>query len=246
LLLVFVGLFMVVALFSVFVLHRGLAVAAIQADSGSFSNVVFIGLPILTPLFGSSSILVVAVSALVVNVTLTPLTVIMAEYDQQLTFGGRTHSIAALVGRALWNSLQKPVVWAPLLGTILVVLGLSVPKELVTMLNLIGSATSGVALFVSGLILAASQVKVTVEIAGNTLVKMIVQPVLMGLLVTAFHIGKPLSNEAILLCTLPSAVVPAMFALHYHAYQSEAASTLLLTTLAMIVVLPMAIALTGS
>jgi predicted permease len=132
------------------------------------------------------------------------------------------------------------------LATILVLLGLSVPKELVSMLNLIGSATSGVALFVAGLILAASQVKVTVETAGNTLVKMIVQPLLMVLLVIAFGIGKPLSSEAILLCTLPTAVVPSMFALHYHVYEAETASTLLLTTLAMIVVLPMAIALTGA
>jgi hypothetical protein len=103
-----------------------------------------------------------------------------------------------------------------------------------------------VAVFVAGLIIAAYHVKVTVEIAANTLVKMIVQPVLMALLVMAFGIGKPLGSEAILICALPTAVIPVMFALHYKVYEAEAASTLLLTTLTMIVVMPIVIALTGA
>lgn len=135
---------------------------------------------------------------------------------------------------------------APLLATILVLLAVPVLKEIESMLNLIGSATAGVAVFAAGLIIAAYQVKVTVETAANTLVKMIVQPALMALLVVAFGIGKPLGSEAILICALPTAVVPTMFALRYKVYEAEAASTLLLTTIAMIVVMPLSIALTGA
>lgn len=98
----------------------------------------------------------------------------------------------------------------------------------------------------AGLILAAYQVNVTAETAGNTLAKMIVQPVLMALLVVAFGILKPLGSEAILISALPTAIVCPMLALRYKVYEAEAASTLLLTTLAMIVVLPIAIALTGA
>ena len=245
-LIVFVGLFVAVALCSVFIKRRGLGEAAIQASCCSFSNVGFIGLPILTPLFGPSSTFAIAVSALILMVVASPLTVVMSEYNQQSASTGKTRNIAVLVGRALVNSLKKPVVWAPVLATTLVLLGLSVPKEFVSMLNLIGAATSGVALFVSGLILAAYRLKMTVETVGNSLVKMLVQPLLMVFFVRAFGIDRPLSSEAILLCTLPTAVVPAMFALHYHAYEAEAASTLLLTTLAMIIVVPLAIALTGA
>ena len=138
------------------------------------------------------------------------------------------------------------MVLAPVLAMILVLLGLPVPKEIESMLNLIGSATSGVALIVAGLILAAYRLKVTVETVGNTLVKMIVQPVLMALLVVAFGIVKPLGSEAILICALPTAVVSSMLALRYKVYEADAAATLLLTSLAMIVVLPIAIALTGA
>jgi predicted permease len=207
---------------------------------------VFVGIPTFTPLFGQSSTLSIAVAALVSNVTITPITVTMLEYDQQSSAGARTRSVAGLVGRSLLSSFQKPVVLAPVLATILVLLGLPVPTEIESMLNLIGSATSGVALFVAGLILAAHQIRVTVETAGNTLIKMIVQPVVMALLVVALGIVQPLRSEAILICAFPTAVVCPMLALQYKTCQTEAASTLLLTTLAMIVVLPIAIALTGA
>lgn len=246
LLIAFVGLFVVVAVFSVFVLHHRVGAAALQAICIVFSNVAFIGLPILTPLFGSSSTLSVAIAALVLQVTLVPLMVIMLEYDRQRSAGGATLRLAALVGQSLLSSLKQPVVLAPLLATILVLLAVPVPKEIESMLNLIGSATAGVAVFAAGLIIAAYQVKVTVETAANTLVKMIVQPALMALLVVAFGIGKPLGSEAILICVLPTSVIPAMFALRYKVYEAEAASTLLLTTIAMIVVIPLAIALTGA
>jgi predicted permease len=243
LLIAFIGLFVAVALFSVFVLRRGAGAAAVQATCIAFGNVTFIGLPILTPLFGSSSTFAVAIAALILQVTLVPLMVTMLEYEQQLSAGGETHGVVTLVAKSLLGSLRQPVVLVPLLGISLLLIGLSVPKQLVNMLNLIGSATSGVAVFVAGLIIAAYHVKVTVEIAANTLVKMIVQPILMVLLVTAFGIGKPLGSEAILICALPTAVIPVMLALRYRVYEAEAASTLLLTTFTMIVVVPIVIAL---
>jgi hypothetical protein len=170
--------------------------------------------------------------------------VTMLEYEQQRSAGGQTHGVIKLVAKSLLGSLRQPVVLI-LLGTILLLLALPVPKEIESMLNLIGSATSGVAVFVAGLIIAAYHVKMTVEIAGNTLVKMIVQPAVMALLVIAFGISKPLGSEAILICALPTAVVPVMLALRYKVYEAEAASTLLLTTIAMIVVVPIVIALTS-
>jgi hypothetical protein len=228
------------------VLRHGAGAAAVQATCIAFANVTFIGLPILTPLFGPSSTFAVAIAALVLQVTVVPLMVTMLEYEQQRSAGGQTHGVLPLVAKSLLGSLRQPVVLIPLLGTILLLLGVPVSREIESMLNLIGSATSGVAVFVAGLIIAAYHVKLTVEIAANTLVKMIMQPVLMALLVMAFGIGKPLASEAILICALPTAVIPVMLALRYKVYEAEAASTLLLSTLTMIVVVPIVIALTGA
>lgn len=109
-----------------------------------------------------------------------------------------------------------------------------------------GRRPKAFAAFTVGLIIVAYGATMTVETAGNTLVKMLVQPALIALLVVAFGIETPLGSEAVLICALLTSVVPAMFGRRYRLYETEAPSTLLLTTLAMIVVMPMAIALTGA
>jgi malonate transporter len=240
------GLFIVVALLSVFVLRHTLGAAAIQSISVTYSNASFAGIPILTPLFGVGSLLTIATAALIFNILLVPVTVTMLEYDRQRAAGGAKRSLAALIGRSAADSFKRPYVWAPLLATILVLVDVHVPTEIQNMLELIASATAGLALFVAGLILAAYRVKLTAEILGNVSVKMIVQPVLMGLLVAALAIAKPVGSEAILICTISTAVICPMLAVRYKVYEAEAASTFLLTTVSMVVVVPIAIALTGS
>jgi malonate transporter len=171
-----------------------------------------------------------------------PVTVVMLEYEKRRSTQGETCGLAAVVGQAVIDSLKRPLVWAPLLATILVLMGVPVPRAFESMLDQIGSATAGVGLFASGLIIATCHAKVTAESLGNSFLKMVVQPVLMGLLVPMLGVAKPLGSRGIVMCALPTAAVPVMLALNYHVYENEAASVLLLTTLIMIVTTPIAIA----
>lgn len=145
----------------------------------------------------------------------------------------------------LVSSVAKPMVWAPLLAVAIVLLGVRVPKEIDDMLLLIGSTTSGVALFAAGLVTAAHRIHFSKEVAGNVIVKMILQPLVMAGLVVLFAIAAPLSREAILMCAIPTSAFATLLAPRYGVYENEAASTLVLTTLAMIVVMSIAIAVTG-
>ncbi|MGB6985941.1 MAG: AEC family transporter [Candidatus Aquilonibacter sp.] len=238
------GLFIVIAMLSVFVLRHAVGAAALQAVSATYSNASFAGIPILTPLFGPTSLFSIAIAALILNITIVPVAVTMLEYDRLRAAGGVMPSLPALVGRSVLSTFEKPYVWAPLLAAILVLLDLRVSQEIQTMLDLIASATSGVALFVAGLILAAYRVKLTPEIFANVSIKMIVQPLLMALLVTTLAIAKPVGTEAILICAVSTAVMCPMLAVRYKVYEAEAASTFLLTTVSMVIVMPIAIALT--
>jgi malonate transporter and related proteins len=237
------GLFLAIALLSIFALRHSLGVAAIQSISVTYSNASFAGIPILTPLFGAGSLLTIATAALIFNITLVPITVTMLEYERQRVAGGTKASLWTLVGRSVLDSFRRPYVWAPLLATILVLCDVRVPTEIQNMLELIASATAGLALFVAGLILAAFRIKLSLEILGNVSVKMIVQPVIMGLLVAVLAIAKPVGSEAILICTISTAVICPMLAVRYKVYEAEAASTFLLTTVSMVVVVPIAITL---
>jgi malonate transporter and related proteins len=238
----FAGLFIAVAAISLAVLRHSLGAAALQAQTVTFANFGFIGPPIFASLFGASGTASVAITGLVVYMTVVPVSVVMLEYEKRRSTPGQAHGLAAVVGQAVIASLKRPVVWAPVLAAILVLMDVPVPKEFENMLYQIGSATAGVGLFSSGLIIAAYRAKVTAESLGNTALKMVVQPVLMGLLVMVLGVAKPLGTQGVVMCALPTAALPVMLALNYHVYESEAASTMLLTTLAMIINTPIAIA----
>ncbi len=245
-LIAFVGLFLVVLLFSIYVLHHSLGEAALQANLVSYPSVAFVGIPIFTGLFGAPSILSNTSSNVVASLTIVPLTVVMLEIHSQRAAGNTTRPLRELISQGLVSTFKKAMVWAPLVGAIFVLLDLRVPPEITKMFTLIGSTTSGASIFLAGLIIAAYKIKFNLELIGNTLVKMLAQPALMVFLVSTLAIANPLGREAILLCALPTALFAPLLAPRYQVYESEAASTLVLTSLAMIVTLPVAILLTGA
>jgi hypothetical protein len=186
----------------------------------------------------------------VANVTIAPLTVLLLE--MHAARAARTGVDAEAVRlfdevvAALKGSLVQPVVWAPLAALVIVLTGIPVPQAIEHMLALIGSTTSGVSLFAAGLIIAAYKVSVNAEIVGNVIGKMIAQPLFAVFLVTLFSVQEPLARETILMCAIPSSAFAVLLAPRYNAYETEAASTLVLTSFAMVVIMPIAIALTGA
>jgi len=120
-----------------------------------------------------------------------------------------------------------------------VLIGIQVPSLINSMLNLIGETTSGVSLFVSGLLLAAYSLKLNEVVAINAAFKSIVQPALMLGLVGFVSIGNPLAGEAVVAAALPSAVIVPMLAGQYGIYQAKAGSMIVLTVVLMMVVVPL-------
>ncbi len=58
---------------------------------------------------------------------------------------------------ALVSAFKEPVVWAPVLATVLVLIGIKIPPILDPTFELIAKANSGVAVFAAGLTLAANK-----------------------------------------------------------------------------------------
>jgi predicted permease len=54
------------------------------------------------------------------------------------------------------------------------------------------------------------------------------------------------ANEAVILCVLPSAVLPVLLAIRYRMYESEASSTLILTSVSVIGTVPLYVWLIGA
>jgi len=245
----FAGFYVVVLLIGIGVLRHSIGAAALQACSVSFPSVAFMGVPIFEGLMGQSSLLSVSAANAIGILVVVPATVVLLEADARRGKAagpaGSEFASRNIIATALLSSLKKPVVWVPLVSFALVLSRVRVPAEIDDMVKLIGQTTSGVALFASGLVLAAYKLKLNVEVLGNVAAKMFAQPIAAVLLVSIFAVEGSLAREAILICALPTAVFPTLIAPRYGVYVRECASTLILTTLAMIVVLPAAILITG-
>ncbi len=248
-LIAFTGFYVAVLLVSIYGLRHSLGEAALQACLLSFPSVAFMGIPIFRGLFGDSGVLSVTSATVIANLTVAPLTVLLLEIHAQrvakTSAEAEVARIADDVIAAVKSSLAKPVVWSPLAAMAVVLTGLRVPDTFDNMLALIGSTTSGVSLFAAGLIIAAYKVKVSGEIVFNVVAKMIAQPLFALLLVMLLAVREPLGREVILMCAIPSSALAVLFAPRYGIYETEAASTLVLTTFAMVALMPIAIMLTA-
>jgi malonate transporter len=233
--------------------HHPPGAAGLQALSVGFPTATFLGPAILAGLFGGTSAITVAIAAVVSSLFLIAPTQVLLELDHgasedpakdQQTVSPQP-GIGTMVGAASVRALRTPYVWAPLVGTALVLLGVPVPGFFDNMLELIGNTTSGVAIFAAGLTLAAHRIALNVEVTVNTLLKMFAQPILMAILVLALGLAVPTAREGIVICALPSAVMPTILSTRYRVYESEASSTLVFTSLLMLVTIPIVVFLTG-
>ena len=84
-------------------------------------------------------------------------------------------------------------------------MGVSVPSLVDSAINLIGQTTSGIALFVAALSVAAYKMTLNLEVGVNAVCKMMVQPALFLLLAPALSIKEPYGHEGFLLTVLPAA-----------------------------------------
>lgn len=241
----FFGLCIAVAAVSMLVLHRSPGEAGLQAFLWTFPSVAFFGIPIFKGLFGPASIFSIATADVIGSITILPLTIVMLEVGQQRAASNEMGNIGKLIWRGIVSSFSKPMVWAPLVGAVLVFLDVDFPSEIDAGLSLIGSTTGGTSLFLAGLIIASYSVKISPEILINVAGKMLVQPALMAVLVMLFGIQNPLGREGILMCAMPASAVVPILAARYKVYEVESASTVVIDSLLMLLTFTGAVYLTG-
>lgn len=244
-LIAFLGLYLVVVLLSKRVLHHTLAEAGLHALLITFPSAAFFGIPIFKGLFGASSLLSIATTSVLASITIFPLTIVLLEIGAHRSSGGEVKELGALIRQGIVSSFSKPMVWASLLGVVLVLLDVDFPQEIDNMLSLIGSTTGGASLFLAGLIIATYSIKFSPEIIGNVLGKMVLQPVLMFALVALLGLKDPLAREGILICAMPATAVVPILAARYRVYETQSASSVLIDSVVMVLTFTLAVILTG-
>jgi predicted permease len=201
------------------------------------------GIAVLQPLLGDTSTGTVGLVALAINLVM-PMAIILLEIDSPGSSGSKT-SRRTQVLTGLKSGLQSPLLWAPVLGIALVLAGLHLPKEIASAFEMIGSATSGVAVFTVGLTLAAHAFRLSKAVILGTLARITVQTSVLFALLHLLHVQGPFAREALVCCSFPLATAVVLFAAKYKAMEAESASMLLLSTLSLVVTVPVTVALSA-
>lgn len=228
----YVGLFLLVVAVYHWAMKRKLNEASIAGLLFASSAAPFFGPSVVTPIYGAQSGLMIALAALVINVLQVPLAITL------INTGGGSKQKGGSMLATIWGSLKQPVVVAPVIGLLLVVAGVGLPKFLQSAASLMGSATAGVAVFASGLTLAAHKITISREVLLNTIGKLFLLPALVLGLGLAFGIRGPLEAQSVLVSAISSGLIGLILASRYKVSVEEAASTVLLSAAGMAIALP--------
>jgi predicted permease len=215
--------------------YRELKAATLKGFVCAYPDAAFMGIPILQMMFGAGSIYSVLVLNLIASLLMIPLTTML------LTVASGEGSGIQAFRSSIAQAVRRPLMWAPALGIACSLLQIKFPPLLTESFNLLGKATPGVSLLCLGLIMSSVPLKLSGEVWGNLGLKLFIQPALLIAAILLLGVQGVYAQQMILLCALPSATIPAMFANEAGAYQSEAATSILVSTLLSILTFPVAI-----
>lgn len=201
--------------------------SSVQTLTTAFPNFASIGLPLLIPVFGQTAALPVAIAIAVGSVTISPLSLALIEmHTARKNQQDHTTSTAHQFLIALWHSVRKPIFVGPLLGLIVALSGVSLPSLVGTALGPITAATAGIGLFLTGLMLSAQAIHLDSNVLFSTLIKNIVQPLVVLGLVVLFQIPWQIGVQAVLLMAIPAGFFGLVFGASAHLRPSVSGATL--------------------
>jgi hypothetical protein len=246
-----IGLYGVVFLLCRLVFDLPKSISALYALTASAPAVPFVGPAVLGDLFGGLSAIPIAIASLVINLTVVPVTILLLALDtaegalQGASLAAQNEEPLASPATKLMETIKQPIVWAPVLAFMVVLSGLHIPQFIVHSLSLLGSASGGVALFASGIVLASGKIKASSPVLFLVFLKNILQPALVFAGLRWAGYADPIVSEAVLATAIPTMPIVIMFALQYRVAQAEAASAVFLSVIGSVFTMGIFIALTS-
>jgi malonate transporter and related proteins len=219
------------------------ASASVQALTIAFPNFAAAGLPLIAAVFGGSQIIDVALGIALGAIFLSPLTLGVLEVTKSAAAGAVGRGV---ILQAVGRSLLKPVVLAPIIGIAFSLAGIRLPDFVGHAFQLIGQASGGVALFLTGLILSSQRLLVSRNVIISTILKNIAQPLVCLGLIVSLSMTHDTARATLLLMALPSGFFGVLFGLRYGVESQEVGSTLIVSSLFSVVTLAITLIFTAS
>jgi hypothetical protein len=194
------------------------------AMNSSFPDLAYFGLPVLTAVVGAQGLLPIIVGNLVISVLMVPITmVLLGEMD-----GAKHESLLS----NLKSTVKKPLVWAPVLGAILVLFGVRLPPLAKASVSLIGQTAGGTALLALGVMLSGLTPRLDKTAITVLILKNFMQPALGLAFALTFHFSGVLSKGIVLAAACPCATASAMLASTYRIDEQPTTAAVVLSNIA--------------
>lgn len=174
--------------------------AALYGMGASFSNSIMVGYPIISTLFADAALVPLALTLLVENLLLMPMTLAIAD-------GSRLQhlSVARRTRETISTFAKNPIIVAILLGLAVSVTGIPLPTASSRILDLLAASVTGAALFAIGGMLVGMRVEgLFLDLSAIVVVKLLVHPLAMlaaFLIVPGIDTG--LAQAAVILASAP-------------------------------------------
>ena len=222
--LVYLALFFLTWFFERRMFRSGEADSAVLALTLAFPNATAVGIPLLDAVYGPSAAAATAMGIAIGVVTISPITLAILERS---TMKGHALSPAAQIRSSMWKAVKRPVVWAPVLGVLAALVKLHLPDFANRSLTVMGNATAGAALFLTGLIISAQRFSLNGRVIAAIVAKNLLQPALC--LAIAWMIGLSVveTRYAVLIAAIPCGFFGLVFGKGFNSSPLTASSSLI-------------------
>jgi len=202
------------------------------ASNSGFPDMAYFGLPVVLTVLGQQGMLPIIVGNIITSIIVIP--IIMAMLNK-----GQGTGPSPSIGIIIIKTLKQPVVWAPLTGLILVLLGVKLPALMTESLKLIGNISGGLALFTLGILLSLLKPRVDLEVVVVVILKNLVMPALVVGLALLFKLDPVLAKGAIIIAACPAATMGAMLSSQFSVAQEKIPGQILASNIIAIVTMAM-------
>ena len=193
-----------------------------------FSNAAYMGFPLIQALFGSEGLLYASAFVTVYNILLWT-----------AGYGIVSKKVRA---KEVWRTIfTNPVLISVAAGLLIYLCQIPVPDIIKQPISLIGNMNTPLSMFITGMIIAGSDIKGLVynkNIWYIILVRQLVIPAVCFGVFSLFHVTGMAAQVVLLLEACPSAAITSVFAVQFQYDENLAAGAVVITTFLSILTLP--------
>jgi malonate transporter and related proteins len=221
------ALFALTALVGIQLFEIGRAEAAVQGLAAVLANTGYMGIPLISAVFGREAAVPIVVGLTLDGVLMIPLGIVIIESSK-----GRAESLTRTALATISALARNPLILSIFAGLAVSTTGFNPPTPLGNFLDLLGGTAGPCALFALGATLAGRTVAGgTAEVSYMTFMKLVLHPAALFFTTTVIFSVDPLwATAALLGAALPIAANVFIVARQYNVYVSRTSSAILIST----------------